>query len=237
MKIWDTFCYNGETHALQARLAVSGIDHRVLVESRTTHSGLRKDRLYSEDIPKLEDITVVIADLSSETTPWGRENAQRNAIMQGIRDADCHDIVLISDADEVMNEDAIVRAREALRDHVAVVFSQRLYNFNKDCEGVDEWRGTICTTVRHLRTCSPQSLRDKRETLHRIRNGGVHLSFFGGLEEVRRKLCSFAHTEYAHLANNPELLLDRMSKGEDLFGRAGLIKSKQSDNGDVGLSG
>lgn len=217
MKIWDTFMFNGETHALNARLAVAGIDRRVAVESWLTHSGLAKPYLYF-DRP-LQNIQLVIADLSACSTPWARENEQRNAIMQGLTEADDGDVILISDADEIPTSDGIDRAIKSLVQHPAVVLCQTMYNYHYGWVDPRGWRGTVVTSYAHLKLATPQRLRDMRESLPRIPDAGEHLSWFGGVDEVSRKLTSFAHTEFSDLKLDQQDIERKMVAGEDLFGR------------------
>lgn len=217
MKIWDTWLFNGELEALHTRLAIPGIDKRVVVEALMTHSGQKKDKLfYQWDLP---GVILVTPDLSQFQGPWERENGQRNAIMQGLVDARDDDVVMISDCDEVPSPDGISRAVQELSKHPAVVLRQRMYNYSREFEDLRGWRGTVVTSYRHLQFHTPQELRDQRENLPQIHDAGEHLSYFGGAEEVARKLASFAHTEYSGLATDTATIEDRMRKGEDMFGR------------------
>lgn len=220
MTVWDCFTFNGEQEALRARLAVTGVDRHVLVESLLTHSGLPKPRLFYAGGEAR--VTPVLADLSRHATPWARENAQRDAVLQGLAGAAPHDVVLISDADEVPSADGIRRAVEALRTDEAVVLCQRMYNYSRRWEDPRGWRGTVATTYAHLASTTPQALRDAREELPRVPDAGEHLSWFGGTAEHQRKLRSYAHTEHAGLADRPELLAARAGGGVDPVGRWGL---------------
>lgn len=217
MTVYDCFTYNGELQALHERLAVPGIDKRVVVEALTTHSGQEKDELfYQWTLPSVE---LVVPDLSRYDTPWGRENAQRNAILLGLTDAKDEDIIIVSDSDEIVSADGLTRAVEQLDKHPAVVLCQRMFNFSRQWEDPKGWRGSVVTTYAHLKTTTPQSLRDQRETLPRIADAGEHLSYFGGAGEIARKLSSFAHTEYKSLAHDSALIQKCMQSGQDLFGR------------------
>ena len=223
MKIWDTWLYNGEIEALHARLAVPGVFKRVIVESYLTHSGHRKEALYYQW--QLPDVILITPDLSQYSTCWERENAQRNAIMQGLTDAQPEDIIMLSDADEQASPDGITRAIKALTDHPAVVLEQTMFNYSRRWYDQRGWRGTIVTTYKHLLSTSPQALRNKREELHRIPNAGEHTSWFGGVDEIVRKLRSYAHDEYKQLADHPELIKSRIASGQDLFGRWSLMEA------------
>ncbi|RYF11220.1 MAG: DUF839 domain-containing protein, partial [Deltaproteobacteria bacterium] len=202
---------------IHARLAVPGIDRRVIVEAMMTHSGNKKDRLFYDW--QLPGVTLVTPDLSRFDTCWARENGQRNAILDGLAGADPQDVIMISDSDEVPTPDGVARAVQALTHHSAVVLCQRMFNYSRKWEDPRGWRGTVVTTLRHLLTTTPQHLRDQRETLPRIPDAGEHLSYFGGADEVSRKLASFAHSEYTALAGDKTVIRQRMEAGQDLFGR------------------
>lgn len=217
MTVWDCFLYNGEQEALAQRLALHNVDKRIVVEASMTHSGRVKDKLYYNW--SLPGVRLIVPDLRPYTSPWARENAQRNAITQGLTDAGDTDVVLISDADEIPSADGIERGQEGLRSSPAVVLCQVLYNYNRKWQDPRGWRGTIMTTAGHLKHTSPQQLRDARETLPRVENAGEHLSWWGGVEEVSRKLASFAHSEYSHVGADQESIRRRIESGEDLFGR------------------
>lgn len=215
--MYDCFMYNGEEQALAEKLAIPNVDRRVVVESWLTHSGLQKPNLfYTGSAP---GVLHVVADLTRYHDPWARENAQRNAILLGLEDAQAEDIVIVSDADEIQSPKGIERGRQALQRHPAVVLCLKSYNYSREWHDPTEWRGPIITTVGHLRSQTPQGLRNLRETLPRVPDAGEHLSWFGGEAEIQRKLRSFAHSEFSGLADDTASIRARVAAGEDLFGR------------------
>ena len=71
-----------------------------------------------------------------------------------------------------------------------------------------------------FRENTPQQLRDKRNEYKKIKKGGWHFSYLGGIKEIKYKLQSFAHTEF----NKPEYLDDAhilaaLEKGKDVLKR------------------
>lgn len=226
MTVYDCFMYNGEEQALAERLAIPNVDRRVVVESWLTHSGIKKPNLfYASTTP---GVAHVVADLAPYSDPWARENAQRNAILLGLQHAEAEDIVIIADADEVQSPEGIERGKQALQQHDAVVLCLKSYNYSREWHDPTGWRGPIMTTVKHVRLQTPQRLRDLRESLPRIPDAGEHLSWFGGEAEIRRKLQSFAHTEFSDVADDVASMRSRMTEGEDLFGRWRLMPTSQS---------
>jgi beta-1,4-mannosyl-glycoprotein beta-1,4-N-acetylglucosaminyltransferase len=77
----------------------------------------------------------------------------------------------------------------------------------------------ICSG-KYLKDKNTQHLRDKRNELPRIKNGGWHFSYLGGVNAIKQKLKSFSHTEF----NKEEFLdeqqiLNSLEKGQDVLKR------------------
>jgi len=178
MKIFDCFPFYNEYDQLRLRLKVLGdkVDHFVITEARQTHSGQAKP-LYLDDANGLDilnhpKVTRVVVDFPATLDVWGREQYQREAIGEGLKQlgAQAQDYVLVSDVDEIPSVQAIDRAVQTLqaadpstnkvnsasasaalinRDtsrHIAV-FEQRLFYFRLNYELVWSrklpWLGTV----------------------------------------------------------------------------------------------
>jgi len=79
------------------------------------------------------------------------------------------------------------------------------------------WKGTVFATIGQLREHGAQHLRNLRsDNLPLTSPTGWHLSFFGGAEQIKKKLDAYAHQEL------PVLSLEHIRKcletGEDFFG-------------------
>lgn len=65
------------------------------------------------------------------------------------------------------------------------------------------WHATVVTKGSDNR--SPQTLRnlafDKYLSIRPVANAGWHFTYMGGIDAIRKKLISFAHTEISHLAD------------------------------------
>ncbi|MEQ1676816.1 MAG: hypothetical protein ABL876_08950, partial [Chitinophagaceae bacterium] len=98
------------------------------------------------------------------------------------------------------------------------------YFFNCQNTGQERWwNGSVVATGKQFKQTTPQQLRDKRNDLTRIKKGGWHFSYLGGIEKIKQKIRSFAHTEF----NKDEYLQDEylvkaINNGEDIFKREGV---------------
>ena len=133
MKIYDCFTFYNEFELLELRLKSlwDVVDCFVIVEANRKHNGepkgfnfwARQDD-FKDFLPK---IRFVPADLSQVpfkgTGDWSIENAQRNAIMRGLIDAEPDDLILISDLDEIPAPDIFQRLQE---NQVALIAPQVL---------------------------------------------------------------------------------------------------------------
>jgi beta-1,4-mannosyl-glycoprotein beta-1,4-N-acetylglucosaminyltransferase len=95
------------------------------------------------------------------------------------------------------------------------------YFFNCQNTGHERWwNGSIVVAGSQFRHITPQTLRDNRNNYKRIKKGGWHFSYLGGIEKIKQKIRSFAHTEF----NKDEFLQDEyllkaINNGEDIFKR------------------
>ena len=126
MKVYDCFMYYDEDTVLDIRLNCldAYVDKFVIVESKFTHSGEKRNLLF--DINQFKRFKDKIIYLVLDDEPRGietiydeededsksfksienalrRENYQRNYISKGLSDADAEDIIMVSDADEIPN--------------------------------------------------------------------------------------------------------------------------------------
>ena len=152
------------------------------------------------------------------TGDWSIENAQRNAIAQGLTDAALDDLIMVSDLDEIPAPDVLCRLQEnkielfALQVAVpigdkqifcpaqllapamdflefgAITMTQNFYYYYFDWIARGTWQGTAIIKRKNLTT--PQNLRDQRYTAPRVLNGGYHFSYMGGVDRVIDKMTS-----------------------------------------------
>ena len=126
MKIFDCFMYFDEEMILDLRLNILNkyVDYFVIVESNFTHKGEKRDLKFNlNNYPKFKDKIIYLVydkqplgikninknDTEKEKSTKYifnaiyRENGQRNYLVEGLKQADDNDIILISDVDEIPN--------------------------------------------------------------------------------------------------------------------------------------
>ncbi len=230
MKIFDCFMYFDEDVLLDLRLNYlnSYVDKFVIVESNYAHSG--KKRNLNFDIDNFKKFKNKITYLVFDQEPSGianfdnkdhmditnskyflnaakRENSQRNYILEGLKDAEPNDMILISDLDEIPNleQNNLNKINNKL-----IFFNQKLfyYKFNLMLESF-EWFGTKACRKKLL--LSPQWLRNikdknypfwrldtifsktKYQDIYFVENGGWHFSYLKTAKNIEKKLTSYLH--------------------------------------------
>jgi len=184
-------------------LAPLGVTH-IVVQANRTHSGEPKD-LYHDDNPNT--IWVNVEDMpdtpdEGKTIEWTRENFQRNAILRGLRgNVSPGDILLITDADEIIRPEAIARFTPEMG-MAGLQLDSFMYYLN--ClAGRQNWKPPRILTAEYLVDKTPQSVRDEGYP-YVIEDAGFHFSYLGGVDRIRRKIQNFAHQEL----NTPTLHAD-----------------------------
>ncbi len=220
-KIYDCFIFSNELDLLEIRLNTlkDVVDYFVIVESTETFSGKDKELYFlnnKERFTAFMDriIHVVVDDMPKDAHRWERELYQRNAIMRGLTNCSPDDIIIISDVDEIPAPDKILHSFTG--DPIAL--KQRLYYYFLNCEAQKQANGPVMLRFKDL--LSPQWARDQRERLRTIEDGGWHFSYLGGIEAIKRKIESFAHSEYdTPYFKSYRRLYEKVLNGEDIFER------------------
>lgn len=225
MKIFDCFTYFNEADILRIRLEELGdlVDFFVIVEASETFTGSSK-QFYFDDIPSWIDkwkekiIRVKVNFPQDVNTSWLKEYYQRNAIISGLSLAEPEDIIIISDADEIINSN-IVSQLKLIEKPARLDVKQYFWNYNWQVpQHCNQGARPIVARFKDLETHSCQELR--AGDWHTIPDAGWHFSFFGETEKIKKKIESFAHTEYDITEyKNDEAILYRMDNGIDPFDR------------------
>ena len=230
MKIFDCFMYFNEEVLLDLRLNILDkyVDYFVIVESSFTHKGdkrslqfnIKKFEKFKEKIIYLvydnrpKDIKEILSsdneDIKSEkyiSNSILQENEQRNFILNGLKDANEEDLILISDVDEIPN---LERLEINKIDQKIIMFRQEMfyYKFNLKLPNFF-WTGTRACKKKYLK--SPQWLRNikvRKYSFFRfdvlfsktkfidikiIDNGGWHFTYLKNADEIEHKLRSYLH--------------------------------------------
>ena len=230
MKIYDCFMYFDEEMILDLRLNILNkhVDYFVIVESIFTHKGDKRSLQFNPK--KFEKFKDKIIYLTYDENPEAieqiyesdsegeksrkfifnaayRENGQRNFIINGLKNAENDDMILISDVDEIPNIKGLDLSK--IKEKI-ILFKQDMfyYKFNLKLPNLI-WAGTKACKKKHLK--SPQWLRnikDKKFSFFRIDtlfsktkyidikfidNGGWHFTNIKTANEIQHKLKSYLH--------------------------------------------
>ena len=232
MKIFDCFLYNNEDLILDIRL--NSLDKHiykfVIVESKFDHQGNEKKINFKiENFQKFKDkiIYLIIEKFPNNLSNWGRENYQRDYILNGLVNAEDDDYVMISDIDEIPN----ISNLNFIKNYKFSVFEQKMFYYKINLQNKTEplWYGSKICKKKHLK--SPQWLRDQKvrkvpfwkfykASWNIIKNGGWHFSFLMNADQIKMKLNSYAHAEYNNSNYNSfEKINSAINSNVDLFNR------------------
>ena len=188
MRIYDCIIYLDEDFLLNLRFNILNniIDYFVVVESNRTWQNNKKK--FNFDIDKFKNfskkiIYIKVEDMPEGENPWLRENFQRNCISRGLLKAKDHDLIIVSDADEIPNPEKIINFDPKRK---YGVFEQKHYYYKINLLNKTNpiWRGSKACIKKYLK--SPQWLRelkikkrpfwrlDKINLNYAIEEGGWH---------------------------------------------------------------
>lgn len=217
MKIFDCTIFFNEVNLLEIRLNVLSpyIDYFVIVQSTHTFTGNKKEVIDILNLPFIEPfkdrIKHFVIDTTPDIDPWENEIYQRNHIQTVLNElAEPDDIILISDLDEIPN---LEHFNFNIKDNEIYYCKQLQYYYYFNLLQNQIWYGTNICRFKILDIYTPQNMRDFRNesftfTIDSKKDGiekyqyqfeGWHFSYLGTKEQIKYKLQSFCHTEYAKL--------------------------------------
>jgi hypothetical protein len=215
-RVFDCFTFFNELDMLELRLneLYDKVEFFVLAEAPVTFQGKPKPLFYGENKHRFADfadkiIHLVIMDMPASQNAWDREHFQRNALRRGLAKAAADDIVIISDADEIVSRDAI----DILR--VTSGFTQLnmpMYQYYMNLREQHGWSKVFAFTCGLLpeipdfnwvRTSQAEAYEKFAGRNRKMFNAGWHFTYLGGAESIRQKLQAFSHTEawFQHMAS------------------------------------
>lgn len=202
-RIWDCFMFRNELDMLEARLCEyedRNMVH-VLCEAPVTHRGIPKPLVYEQNkerFAKWSDsiVHVVASGLDEPMPPWTREHRQRDSAWSVVtREAADDDVVLIADCDEFPSAEALAWAGNRI---TSLWMRTMLFAVDWEVPPKRLPPTAVMATAGWLRAFGGglAGARDQRGSYPVIRNGGMHLSWVGGVERQQQKLLtSTCHTE------------------------------------------
>ena len=248
--IYDAFCFFNELDLLEFRLKLlyDHVDKFVICESNLTFSGYNKSYNYYDNISRFEKWNDKIIYLPIEQNkedfsfrdvntytpdngPFKVEYEQRNALFYIRENVKDDDMVLMGDLDEIPDPKVIDQLKRTsdYKKEGALSLNMLFHYYYTNCQviGYDRyWNGTVVCDGKYFKDNAPQYIRDKRNMYPRVLNGGWHFSYLGGIEKIKTKIRSFAHTEF----NRPDILSDdnisqAIAEGKDILKRPGVSYS------------
>ncbi len=193
-KIIDSFMFNDELFPiLDLRLNILNpvVDHFVICEANVNQRGVPKPYYFEKNkhlFPKfLDKIIHVKMDNLKQDGQWGIENSQRNGIQIGLDKLDLQDedVCVTSDVDEIWNP--LISKTVDKWDLVAAEMDYFTYFLNLKTE--NKWVGSVFAKVKIIKEHNlwPQSIRNLKNNIARIPQGGHHFGYMGGKNAVYKK--------------------------------------------------
>jgi len=209
--IYDCFPYFNEEEILRMRLEelLPVVDFFVLVEASRTHTGQPKPYYFEESKAKFKDYLHKIihykVDLFDDPgvrphQNWGREIVQRAHIVEALKERGVMgypvldpDVIISTDVDEIPSAQAVYEYSRTWLDIRCL--SMKQYQYNLNCQLVENTLDPKICRYRELRIYSPSDLRymNQKLKLPVMENAGWHLSFMGGTDKIIEKMKSYAH--------------------------------------------
>jgi len=201
MKIIDSFVFNNELEILDLRLNILSevVDYYILVEADHTQSLIPKPFYFEENKLNFKSfsdkiIHIKVADCpESNSHNWEMENFQRNCIIRGIVKLSFlknDDILLVSDVDEIPNlNNENLQILKNMKNLISFEMDYNPFYVNL-CTQNKKWIGTIATIIENLKYVTPQKLRDIKNNVDIIKNGGNHFGYSGGKNKIYQKFFS-----------------------------------------------
>ncbi len=227
MKRYDCFIFNDELDLLRLRLEYlqNSVDYFVIVESTRTLSGGPKPLHFSLNkekfVPFLPKIIHLVAP-ANDMPAWEYEYFQRNYIKEALQNCAGEDIIVISDADEIVNIGDIL-SRPGLQLPALAELTVHYYYFNLRSD--KKFRVNLLAPWGFIRE---KDIGDRNTlfptyTSHIITtNPGWHFSYLYGKDVAayQKKIAAFSHTEYnTGYYLNEKRIRGCVNAGVDLFER------------------
>ena len=199
------------------------VDHFVVVEAPETHSGQPKPFYLWENWPRFErwhkKIIYVRTDKLTKHSDnsWLRERYHRSQIAQGLTGAKDGDWIIVADVDEIPAPESVRVLRTLSADGVKFELDMYYYDLNHRVR-----QGWAIGACRKMYGHDPNKIRPQEGINSLTLHGGVHLSYFGGAQQVVQKVDAFMHHAdpgIRDLPRDPVLIADKMAAGIDLYGR------------------
>ena len=203
-RVFDCFQFNDELDLLDVRFAELApvVERFVVAEAAFTHAGAPKPLHFRENRDRFSAYADKIIHVVVEDDPggfaWRREAHQRDAIARALGDCLPSDLIVVSDADEILRADVVERLRREPGDG-GTLFAPHLdiFLYFLDLKAPDPWVSVAAAPWSLMRRIGPNRARylAKQGIGQTIPDAGWHFTWMGGAERFRAKLEAFAHRE------------------------------------------
>lgn len=248
--VYDCIPFFNELDILKLRLHIMDplVDRFVIEEATVTFSGEPKElcfeknrEMFREFLPKIEYI--VVEDSPRDATTHERDKFQKNRLIQGLSEAAEHDLIIVSDVDEIPNPTELQKIIDSFDSDKIYHLAQRMFYCFLNMEEVSgkllsitgefpgtakkKWLGSKVFSKKNIPETGIIDIREIKpedERSVRIDNGGWHFGYMGGNGEkdvsrrIGVKVQAAAHQEYSNQDTLAEAA-DRLILGQDMFGR------------------
>lgn len=228
MKIVDAFPFYNELDVLEIRFKnlYDKVSAFIIVESPETHTGEPKPLYFNENKDRyaqwLDKVVHIVAPVCPKNGLWEREKFQREQILQGLKTFSDDTYVMISDADEIPDFDVISKC--GLGPVQSLHLNMFEYSFDHMFMG-ERWIGTVITQAWIVREKGPNYFRDYRWSFPQIPDAGWHLSSFGDVEHIWKKMKTYAHAhDEKHKFQTKEDFEKYLKEGIHSDGKTKLLK-------------
>lgn len=155
--------------------------------------------------------------------PYGRDTWQKESLLRPMQNLQPDDIVILSDADEVINPDALKRVLDNFDPTQIFSFYQKLYYYYFDCLKVEglytRWPGPMLCTYENFLKYPMCLLKMKRRGVA-IEDGGWHFSYMAANESIQEKM-NYQEETYMYTDKNKKSIVEntrnRFRVDHDMF--------------------
>ena len=229
-KIIDAFIFFNELDMLNLRLHENNnlVDYFILIESNKSFTNNLKEFIFENNKHKFKQfldkiIHIKVYDMPDGTNNWNREFHQRNCIERGLKlvpNLKNHDIILISDADEIIRSETIIQLK---KDEISKMYNLNMelyyYNLQNKANNNNCWplvRAGPYNLIKEYKNISDI----RKENFDSYNNCGWHLSYFGGIEKIKNKIQNFSHQEFnTNNILNTRSINDKILNNKDILNR------------------
>ena len=231
----DCFIFNDELDLLEFRLTEHNdfVDLFILVECEKTFSKKEKPLYANNNYERYskwhEKLIIVKLKNVSDVHGFGLEDRSRDAGIKMIEQMKSEKILydediisVVSDVDEIYDKDEIVKYIEkpdVIKPHLRFHY----YSLKVTRPSNPHWAPQKRLKIGMLKSFEELSLLYIQHMHAKyIYNFGWHLSYFGGVDTIIKKMSEYSHCGMQNVQeciHNPDLVKERITKGVDILGR------------------